>query len=67
MSALVRLSERLADPLPLAAKKIPLDALIAQSRGPGGANRGAGRGGGGANSSVNLSENEADKKDACAC
>ncbi|GAA5838342.1 hypothetical protein JCM9279_003210 [Rhodotorula babjevae] len=47
------------------AKKIPLDALMAQSRGPGGA-RGAARGQAGA-AGVNLTENEAAKKDACAC
>lgn len=55
----------------LAAKKIPLDALMAQSRGPGGAARGAAgaRGGqaGAAAGGVNLNENEAGKRDACAC
>lgn len=53
------------------AKKIPLDALMAQSRGPGGAARGAAgaRGGqaGAAAGGVNLNENEAGKRDACAC
>ncbi|ORY56182.1 ras family-domain-containing protein [Leucosporidium creatinivorum] len=51
------------------AKKIPLDHILASTRGPGGAaGRGAGRGGpaaGGA--SVNLNEEESAKKDACAC
>ncbi|BGP44676.1 Vacuolar protein sorting-associated protein 21 [Rhodotorula kratochvilovae] len=47
------------------AKKIPLDALMAQARGPGGA-RGAARGQAGA-AGVNLTEGEAGKKDACAC
>ncbi|GAA5995187.1 Rab family GTPase [Rhodotorula paludigena] len=47
------------------AKKIPLDALMAQARGPG-TNRGGARGQA-AGSSVNLTENEAGKKDACAC
>ncbi|POY71292.1 putative Small monomeric GTPase [Rhodotorula taiwanensis] len=53
------------------AKKIPLDALMAQSRGPGGAARGAagarGGPGGAAAGGVNLNENDATKKDACAC
>ncbi|GAA6004469.1 hypothetical protein JCM10207_000740 [Rhodosporidiobolus poonsookiae] len=49
------------------AKKIPLDQLIAQSRGPGGAARGANRAGQAAGGSVNLNEGEAGKKDACAC
>ncbi|GAA5992045.1 hypothetical protein JCM10908_000714 [Rhodotorula pacifica] len=53
------------------AKKIPLDALMAQSRGPGGAARGAagarGAQGGAASGGVNLNENDATKKDACAC
>ncbi|GAA5899119.1 hypothetical protein JCM5296_005749 [Sporobolomyces johnsonii] len=48
------------------AKKIPLDALIAQSRGPGGANRPGSRGPAGS-ANVNLNEGEAGKKDACAC
>ncbi|GAA5971539.1 hypothetical protein JCM21900_004573 [Sporobolomyces salmonicolor] len=48
------------------AKKIPLDALIAQSRGPGGANR-AGARGPASSANVNLNEGEAGKKDACAC
>ncbi|GAA5896903.1 Rab family GTPase [Sporobolomyces salmoneus] len=50
------------------AKKIPLDALIAQSRGPGGAARPGARGQPGAAGNVNLTEGgEAGKKDACAC
>ncbi|GAA5872319.1 hypothetical protein JCM3774_003344 [Rhodotorula dairenensis] len=55
------------------AKKIPLDALMAQSRGPGGSARGAAgarggaQGGAGAAGGVNLNENDASKKDACAC
>ncbi|GAA6039009.1 hypothetical protein JCM8097_000152 [Rhodosporidiobolus ruineniae] len=50
------------------AKKIPLDQLMAQARGPGGAARGAGgRAGQAGNASVNLQEGEAGKKDACAC
>jgi len=49
------------------AKKIPLDALIAQSRGPGGAARPGARGQQGAASNVDLTEGEAGKKDACAC
>ncbi|GAA5891192.1 hypothetical protein JCM6882_006451 [Rhodosporidiobolus microsporus] len=49
------------------AKKIPLDQLLAQARGPG-ASRGApGRAGQAAGGSVNLEEGEAGKKDACAC
>lgn len=52
----------------LTAKKIPLDALIAQSRGPGGAARPGARGQPGAAGNVNLTEGgEAGKKDACAC
>ncbi|KAK4057597.1 Vacuolar protein sorting-associated protein 21 [Microbotryomycetes sp. JL221] len=55
------------------AKKIPLDHILASTRGPGGA---AGRGGpnragapqgGNQSSSVNLNEGEQAKKDACAC
>ncbi|KAK4055228.1 Vacuolar protein sorting-associated protein 21 [Microbotryomycetes sp. JL201] len=53
------------------AKKIPLDHILASTRGPGGAaGRGAGRPGAqGAtqSASVNLDENEQAKKDACAC
>ncbi|GAA6062088.1 hypothetical protein JCM10212_006511 [Sporobolomyces blumeae] len=54
------------------AKKIPLDALIAQSRGPGGGAAGrAGAGGrgqaGSASANVNLNEGDPAKKDACAC
>ncbi|GAA5852446.1 hypothetical protein JCM5353_007367 [Sporobolomyces roseus] len=49
------------------AKKIPLDALIAQSRGSGGAARPGARGQQGAASNVNLTEGEAGKKEACAC
>ncbi|GAA5922272.1 Rab family GTPase [Sporobolomyces koalae] len=48
------------------AKKIPLDALLAQSRGPGGAARPGARGQPAAGN-VNLTEGEAGKKDACAC
>lgn len=51
----------------LTAKKIPLDALIAQSRGSGGAARPGARGQQGAASNVNLTEGEAGKKEACAC
>lgn len=54
------------------AKKIPLDALMAQSRGPGGAGARSAAGargaqGGAAAGGVNLTENDASKKDACAC
>ncbi|KAM0793448.1 hypothetical protein ACM66B_000892 [Microbotryomycetes sp. NB124-2] len=53
------------------AKKIPLDHILASTRGPGGAaGRGAGRPGAQGNAqsaSVNLDDNEQAKKDACAC
>lgn len=52
------------------AKKIPIDHILASTRGPGGAGRGAGARGAGANATgggVNLNETDAGKKDACAC